>query len=600
MLNKEQISKRISELSPSMWYKLEDLIHQGFVEDGFNYKKYFLYRRDEVLGASIIHFLKGLYGIDFTNKDYLDCFSLAKLLNNPEVFSYLKQNSFLPTVMYHGTTKIELLHIGKVKALQHLLTPATSTEKEAIALLPEVPVTLDQMAIIINNPEKTLAELSRETGLPSVHVEILQYERGVKEGLTMSEARVLREKTSELKKDKQRGVSAEESRTEYTISEVMKLTEQSYEAIAKAIHSGILKIRIGFVSEPNRIRAPIYLIEADSIQNLSGKNGNLKKTRREFAILQKNREQSLEEESNFLKRSEVNKSPFHCSHYSLLERDIKKNPLLRYEEEGELLLRIEQGDPLAINDLVEAHIPFVIRVARDEFKAAEVYFKCQLSDLIDEGVIGLMGAATKWNREKAINPKTGERYAFQTYAVWCIRGAIRHFMRHLSILSGTSAAYQYITPVLRAINYLTNNFDRHPTIDEIATQAKVSKATVKAVLKRNQRVLSLDANITENDERTLHEKISDEQAEKEVTVHILYEDTKRSVANILTELTTQEAQILKMYYGFPPYKEPICLEGIGKKLGLTRERIRQIRNKAIERLNHPSRRGRLEELLLEL
>ena len=596
MLNKEQVSKRISELSPSKWYKLEDLIHQGFIEDGFNYKKYFLYRHNEVLGASVVHFLKGLYGIDFTNKDYLDYFTLARLLNNSEVFSYLKQNSFLPTIVYQGATKIELLHIGKVKALQHLLTPETSAEKEALAFLPEIPITLDQMSIIINNPEKTLAELSRETGLPSVHVEIIQYEKGIKEELTMNEARVLRERVSELKKNKEVGISVQEPKAEYTISEAIKITGQSYEAIAKAIHSGILKTRISFVSEPNRIRAPIYLIEADSIQNLSEKNGNLRKTRRELAMLQKNIGQSLEEESNFLKMSKASKVSFHCSHYSLLERDIKKTPFLKYDEESELLSRIEQGDSLAINDLVEAHIPFAIKVAREEFNAAEVYFKCQLSDVINEGFIGLMRAATKWDKEKAIDKETGKRYAFQTYAVWGIRGAIRAFMRHLSILSGTSAGYNYISPVLRAINYLTDNFGRHPTVDEIATQANVSKTTVRAVLKRNLRVLSLDANIWEDDEQTLHERIPDEQAEKDVTRPILYKEMKQSIANILNELSHQEAQVLKMHYAFPPYETEMGLTEIGKKLGFTKQYIIQVRNRALERLKHPSRR-KLEEFL---
>ena len=606
MLQKEQLAQRISELEPSRWYDENNLISKGFLEPGFNYYPHFLHNNNQFFGASVIHFLKGLYGIPFNNHDYLDSFSIAAALKTARAFQYLRENHNLTIDVLIEGTRIQLLFIGKVKALQHLLQD--SSQEDTLSLLPEVKgVILEQLDYITKNSDNTPRELQQNTHLPIPVIEALQYKLHIlsppsrQQALNLAQkikmlqrAQEIRESFSPQKGRKPVPEQSPKRDTEYTISEAMKITGLPYERITRGIDSGALETRVSSIKRENST-IPAYLIDSQSLERFSQNNQPITiKTRRERVLAEIAGKKDLSRDKKPRNLSHEEYKMLFSSPTSLLNRDIENTPLLTPEEERGLLLRVEKHDSLALNDLVEAHIPFLIKIARQEYHISPVL---DIEDLIDEGMIGMVRAANKWRNEKA-EKDSGNLNKFITYAVFWVRAAIKQAYINRRGMSGDSTEYNLHGPVMRTINYLCHNFLREPTLEEISQEANVPLKWVERVLIRTQRMLSLDWQFDEEDSKSgsLYGKIKDPQAEEEFD-ELFKERSKEKLCSIVSELPEREAEVLRLYFGLDG-RDKMYLEEIGKKFGLTKERIRQIRNKALGRLKHPERLKRLEEEFL--
>src|SRR6266699_2573614 len=246
-------------------------------------------------------------------------------------------------------------------------------------------------------------------------------------------------------------------------------------------------------------------------------------------------------------------------------REISQYPLITREEEVTLAQRIKQSDAEALDKLVRSNLRFVVSVAK-KYQNQGV----SLSDLINEGNLGLIRAAHKFDETKGIK--------FISYAVWWIRQAI------LQALAEQSRIVR--VPVNRAGTLhrigkrsasLLQELGREPTVEEIAEGMDISEEEVAKTLSISQARLSLDAPLTPGEE---------------IFEHALTE----SIEAVLATLKEREAKILRLYFGLEG-QEPMTLEEIGSLLGITRERVRQIKEKALARLRHVSRARALESFL---
>ena len=374
----------------------------------------------------------------------------------------------------------------------------------------------------------------------------------------------------------------------------MKITGLPYERITRGIDSGALETRVSSIKRENST-IPAYLIDSQSLERFSQNNQPITiKTRRERVLAEIAGKKDLSRDKKPRNLSHEEYKMLFSSPTSLLNRDIENTPLLTPEEERGLLLRVEKHDSLALNDLVEAHIPFLIKIARQEYHISPVL---DIEDLIDEGMIGMVRAANKWRNEKA-EKDSGNLNKFITYAVFWVRAAIKQAYINRRGMSGDSTEYNLHGPVMRTINYLCHNYLREPTLEEISQEANVPLKWVERVLIRTQRMLSLDWQFDEEDSKSgsLYGKIKDPQAEEEFD-ELFKERSKEKLCSIVSELPEREAEVLRLYFGLDG-RDKMYLEEIGKKFGLTKERIRQIRNKALGRLKHPERLKRLEEEFL--
>ncbi|PYO68320.1 MAG: RNA polymerase subunit sigma [Gemmatimonadetes bacterium] len=240
-------------------------------------------------------------------------------------------------------------------------------------------------------------------------------------------------------------------------------------------------------------------------------------------------------------------------------REISQYPLITREEEVALAQRIKQSDPEALDKLVRSNLRFVVSVAK-KYQNQGV----SLSDLINEGNLGLIRAAHKFDETKGIK--------FISYAVWWIRQAI------LSSLARQGRTVR--VPLNRT---------------EIAEGMDISEEEVAKTLSISQAHLSLDAPLTPGEDNKLLDYLPDTQnpgPDDEIFEHALTE----SIEEVLATLKDREAKILRLYFGLEG-QEPMTLEEIGSLLGITRERVRQIKEKALARLRHVSRARALESFL---
>lgn len=264
-------------------------------------------------------------------------------------------------------------------------------------------------------------------------------------------------------------------------------------------------------------------------------------------------------------------------------KDINKTPLLTREEEIDLANRIQKGDAEALKKMVEANLRFVVKIARR-------YQGCGLSllDLIDEGNIGLIEAAKRFDPRK--NTK------FITYAVWWIRQAI------MQALAEQGGAVRL--PIRKASmasqikdkgSRLYQELGREPTNFEIAQRLDISLEELEEVMGAASGYTSLDAPIKEEEGSTFADLLPADDlhpVDNDLIIHAF----KEEVANLLQELDSRERQILEMRFGIGEY-EPMTLEEIGKKLKVSRERIRQIEEKAKRRLSRLAKSRQLRDFL---
>ncbi len=264
-------------------------------------------------------------------------------------------------------------------------------------------------------------------------------------------------------------------------------------------------------------------------------------------------------------------------------REISRIPLLNAANESRLAARAENGEKEARNHLIEANLRLVVSIAKKYVGQG-----LSLEDLIGEGNIGLIRAVTKFDYKKG--------FRFSTYATWWIKQAITR-----SILEGTRVVrlpvyiMEEVMRVKRTTRQLYQEMGREPTPENIGERLNMTPERVSELLIWAEKVFSLDAPLSEEEENTLGDIIEDvrERGPSEVTdQHLLREEIRK----VLGQLTLRERQVIELRFGLVDDHDH-TLEEVGKKLKVTRERVRQIEERAIRKLRHPQASRILKDYL---
>lgn len=257
--------------------------------------------------------------------------------------------------------------------------------------------------------------------------------------------------------------------------------------------------------------------------------------------------------------------------------DISKVSLVSPEEETELAKKIKDGDKDALEKLTKANLRFVVSVAKQYQNQG-----LTLPDLINEGNIGLIKAAQRFDETRG--------FKFISYAVWWIRQSIMQAIAEQArIVRLPLNKIGNITKVNRTFAELEQLHEREPTIEEVADMLKISSKEVKDSLKMSGRHVSVDAPLSDDDDSSTMIDLMSQNDNKHVPDNDLITDSLRSeIERSFSTLSYREAEVLRMYFGINQ-KAPLTLEEIGEKFDLTRERVRQIKEKALRRLKHTSR-----------
>jgi len=265
-------------------------------------------------------------------------------------------------------------------------------------------------------------------------------------------------------------------------------------------------------------------------------------------------------------------------------KEISAYPLLKREDEVELAQRIRKGEEEALDKLVRSNLRFVVSVAK-KYQNQGV----ALGDLINEGNLGLIRAAHKFDETKGIK--------FISYAVWWIRQAILQALAEQSRivrvpLNRAGALHR----IGRRSSSMLQELGREPTVDELAEDLSLSHEEVQRTLAISQTHVSLDAPLTPGEDNRLLDYLPDQFSSGPDD-----ETYERALCNTIEEalntLKDREARVLRLYFGLEDGRDPMTLEEIGALLGITRERVRQIKEKALVRLRHASRSRFLETFM---
>lgn len=264
-------------------------------------------------------------------------------------------------------------------------------------------------------------------------------------------------------------------------------------------------------------------------------------------------------------------------------QEIGKVNLLSADEEIELAKRIRKGDQKALEALTKANLRFVVSVAKQYQNQG-----LSLEDLINEGNLGLIKAATRFDETRG--------FKFISYAVWWIRQAILQAISEQSrIVRLPLNRVGILSRIGKAYKELEQEFEREPSASEIASELKMDVSDVTDTLTISSRQISVDAPFAQGDNNNLLDVIqNDKQPSPDTT--LITESLKKEIESALRALSEREAEVIKLYFGLSGGHSH-TLEEIGEKFNLTRERVRQIKEKAIRRLRHASRSKNLRTYL---
>ena len=264
-------------------------------------------------------------------------------------------------------------------------------------------------------------------------------------------------------------------------------------------------------------------------------------------------------------------------------QDIGREGLITAEEEVELARRIHQGDQLALEKLTRANLRFVVSVAKQYQNQG-----LTLPDLINEGNLGLIKAAQKFDETRG--------FKFISYAVWWIRQSILQAIADQSrIVRLPLNQVGSINKIRKAFSQLEQEFERPPTADELANILELPEDKIEESMKVSGRSVSVDAPFSEGEDGTLLDVLQDFDCLSSDNL-LMNESLCNEVERSLATLTAREREILKLFYGIN-CKHCLSLEEIGERFELTRERVRQIKEKAINKLKHTSRSNLLKDYL---
>ncbi len=264
-------------------------------------------------------------------------------------------------------------------------------------------------------------------------------------------------------------------------------------------------------------------------------------------------------------------------------QEIGKVDLLTPDKEIELAIRIRKNDQLALEKLVKANLRFVVSVAKQYQNQG-----LSLGDLINEGNLGLIKAARRFDETRG--------FKFISYAVWWIRQSILQALAEQSrIVRLPLNRVGALNKIGKAYSNLEQEYEREPSAHELAQELDMDINEVSDTLKISGRAVSMDAPFAQGEENRLLDILeNDEQPSPDHS--LMGESLRREIERALSTLSEREAEVVKLYFGLNK-EHSLTLEEIGEKFNLTRERVRQIKEKAIRRLRHASRSKNLRSYL---
>lgn len=264
-------------------------------------------------------------------------------------------------------------------------------------------------------------------------------------------------------------------------------------------------------------------------------------------------------------------------------QEIGKVDLLTAEQEIELAIKIKKGDQAALELLTKANLRFVVSVAKQYQNQG-----LSLGDLINEGNLGLIKAAKRFDETRG--------FKFISYAVWWIRQSILQALAEQSrIVRLPLNRVGALNKIGKAYSNLEQEFEREPSASEIANELEMEVSEISDTLKISGRHISVDAPFAQGDNNSLLDVIENEH-QPEPDDSLMSESLKSEIDRALSSLSEREAEVIKLYFGLKK-EHSLTLEEIGERFNLTRERVRQIKEKAIRRLRHATRSKNLRAYL---
>lgn len=264
-------------------------------------------------------------------------------------------------------------------------------------------------------------------------------------------------------------------------------------------------------------------------------------------------------------------------------QEIGREELITAEMEVELAQKIKQGDQIALEKLTKANLRFVVSVAKQYQNQG-----LTLPDLINEGNLGLIKAAQRFDETRG--------FKFISYAVWWIRQSILQALAEQSrIVRLPLNQVGSLNKINKAFSRLEQEFERPPSSDELATALELSEDKVKDTMKISGRHVSVDAPFVDGEDNSLLDIMVNNDSPK-ADLDLMRESLQREIERSLSTLNDREKDVVMLFFGIGK-KHGLTLEEIGSKFDLTRERVRQIKEKAIRRLRHNSRSKLLKAYL---
>jgi RNA polymerase sigma factor RpoS len=261
-------------------------------------------------------------------------------------------------------------------------------------------------------------------------------------------------------------------------------------------------------------------------------------------------------------------------------KEIRKTPLLTFEQEQELAKRIARGDADARARMIEANLRLVVAIGKKYINRGLPF-----SDIIEEGNLGLIRAVEKFQYEKG--------FKFSTYASWWIKQAIeRAIVNQTRTIRLPVHIAEIVNSYMRAMRQLTQQLGREPQIEEIAKKMRVSVDKARSISQVVRETYSLDMLIGDQEEDTLKDILQDTNA---LSPANFSDDIRRRehIDEWLTQLSVSERKVIEMRFGLND-GEPKTLDSIGKEFGITRERVRQIETQALNKLRAITKRKKID------
>ncbi len=264
-------------------------------------------------------------------------------------------------------------------------------------------------------------------------------------------------------------------------------------------------------------------------------------------------------------------------------QEIGKVDLITSDMEVELAKRIREGDQIALEKLTKANLRFVVSVAKQYQNNG-----LTLGDLINEGNLGLIKAAKRFDETRG--------FKFISYAVWWIRQSIMQALAEQSrIVRLPLNRVGSLNKISKTFSELEQKFQREPSAEELAEVLDISTDEVTDTMKISGRHVSVDAPFVQGEENSLLDVLEND-SEETPDSELMMDSLRKEVQRALSTLTQREADVISYYFGLNG-EQALTLEEIGQKYNLTRERVRQIKEKATRRLRHSSRSNTLKPFL---